>query len=68
MPIVQLVTWLCVTQFGMGLVPTAMTVVLVVVPGTLGASALLHRYVELPAIHWGRRPNRQAPVADRAAC
>lgn len=68
MPIVQLVTWVCVTQFGMGLVPTAITVVLVVVPGTLVASALLHRYVELPAIHWGRRPNRLAPVADRAAC
>ncbi|MDI1260905.1 acyltransferase [Aquabacterium sp.] len=67
MPIVQLVTWVCVTQFGMGLAPTAATVVLVVVPSTLVASALLHRYVELPAIHWGRRPNRQAPMADRAA-
>ncbi|WP_290660638.1 acyltransferase [Aquabacterium sp.] len=67
MPIVQLVTWVCVRQFGMGLVPTALTVVLVAVPGTLIASMLLHRYVELLAIQWGRRPSRLAPVADRAA-
>lgn len=55
MPIVQLVTWVCVTQLGMGLVQTGATAVLVAVPGTLIASTLLHRYVELPAIQWGRR-------------
>ena len=62
MPIVQLVTWVCVTQLGMGLVPTAETVVLVAVPGILIASMLLHRYVELPAIQWGRQPSQLEAV------
>ncbi|MDO9003023.1 MAG: acyltransferase [Aquabacterium sp.] len=66
MPIVQLVTWVCVRQLGMGLVPTGVTVVLVAVPGTLIASTLLHRYVELPAIQWGRRMAwlRSSPIPE----
>lgn len=58
MPIVQLVTWVCVTRWGLGQGPTAVVLVLVAVPGTLAASAVLHRWVELPAIQWGRRQSR----------
>lgn len=55
MPIVQLLTWLCVKQWGLGPQATAATVALVAVPAILAVSAVLHRWVELPAIQWGRR-------------
>lgn len=64
MPILQLVTWVCVTQLGMGLLPTAWAVLVVAVPATLWASALLHKHVELPAIAWGRRTSPPATAAS----
>jgi len=55
MPIVQGVTWVCVRQMQWGPEATFAAAVAVAVPMTLLASALLHRFVELPAMAWGRR-------------
>jgi peptidoglycan/LPS O-acetylase OafA/YrhL len=74
MPIVQLTTWVCVKQAHLGPVPTFVAVLLATVPGTLLASAVLHRFVEKPGIAWGRRWPAQAglgrhhpPVANPRA-
>jgi peptidoglycan/LPS O-acetylase OafA/YrhL len=55
MPIVQGVTWVCVRQMQWGPQATFAAGLAVAVPMTLVASALLHRFVELPAMAWGRR-------------
>lgn len=55
MPIVQGVTWVCVRQMQWGPEATFTSALLVAVPMTLLASALLHRFVELPTMAWGRR-------------
>jgi peptidoglycan/LPS O-acetylase OafA/YrhL len=74
MPILQGVTWVCVKPLHLGWLTTMAVTVLVALPAILGASALLRRWVELPAIQLGRRmrwlnpPSGQAqPVANLPA-
>lgn len=55
MPIVQMVTWVCVSHLGWGPQATFAATASITVPLVLAASALLHRFVELPAMAWGRR-------------
>jgi peptidoglycan/LPS O-acetylase OafA/YrhL len=55
MPIVQGVTWVCVRPMHWGPEATFAAVLAVTVPATLVASMCLHRFVELPAMTWGRR-------------
>lgn len=67
MPILQAVTWLCVKPLQLGLLPTVVVTVLVALPATVGASVLLHRCVELPAVRLGRRLHWLAPRPGKAA-
>ncbi|RZL03815.1 MAG: acyltransferase [Rubrivivax sp.] len=66
MPILQVVGWVCVKPLHLGWWPTVVVEVLVALPATLGASVLLHRWVELPAIRLGRRVRWLKPSSDTA--
>lgn len=65
-PIVNSVVYVCITRFSMGLWPTLACTLISVPLLTLGASVLLYRYVEAPAISFGKglfSHRRPAPIA-----
>lgn len=66
MPILQGVTWVCVKPLQLGWLPTVAVAVLVALPATVGASVLLHRCVELPAIRLGRQARWLKPPPGKA--
>jgi len=69
-PIIDAVVFLCLKRFALGLLPTTFVTLLVTFPLTLVASIGLYRFVEAPAIAYGRRLFSEAalrpvaPVSD----
>jgi peptidoglycan/LPS O-acetylase OafA/YrhL len=61
LPILYALMYACVRGFELGPQPTFFIALLLTPPLTLLASALLHRYVEAPAIAYGRTLFKSAP-------
>ena len=53
-PIIDALVYLCITRFGFGMSPTVLCALIATPVLTLLASVLLFRYVEAPAIAFGK--------------
>jgi peptidoglycan/LPS O-acetylase OafA/YrhL len=71
-PIIHTVVYVCIKQFALGIGPTVGVMFITVPIITLGASIVLYKYVEAPAIALGKRlysdpSSRVAPIAAGVA-
>jgi peptidoglycan/LPS O-acetylase OafA/YrhL len=66
-PIIHSVIFLCIKHFGLGQLPTLFVTLPLTIALTLIASALLYRFIEAPAIAFGKRLFVADDVAARAA-
>jgi peptidoglycan/LPS O-acetylase OafA/YrhL len=60
-PIINTVVFLCIKRFALGLWPTLFVTLLLTVALTLIASMVLYRFVEVPAIAFGKRIFNEVP-------
>ena len=65
-PIIDAVVFLCIKRFALGLLPTLFVTLFLTVALTLIASIVLYRFVEAPAIEFGKRLFRANSVSARA--
>jgi peptidoglycan/LPS O-acetylase OafA/YrhL len=61
-PIIHIIVFICIRQFGWTLWPTAALTLVLTIPLTLLASVFLYRFVEAPAIDYGKRLFSAEPV------
>ena len=76
-PVIHIIVYVCIKQFALGIAATVGVVFVAAPIVALGASVLLYKYVEAPAIAYGKRlfndpdmaageTDRDAPAAARA--
>ena len=64
-PIIHTVVFLCIKRFALSLWPTVAVTLILTVATTLAASVVLYRFVEAPAIAFGKRIFKETPPGTR---
>jgi peptidoglycan/LPS O-acetylase OafA/YrhL len=62
-PIIHIIVFICIKQFAWTLWPTVALTFVLTIPLTFAASVFLYRYVEAPAIEYGKKLFREVPQA-----
>jgi peptidoglycan/LPS O-acetylase OafA/YrhL len=65
-PIIHIIVYVCITQFALGMWHTVLLTLILTPAITVLASVALYRYVEAPAIAYGKRLFNETPCAAAA--